>query len=79
MNEIEKLASISENLKDFLVSINWEERTFMVALSIFENSLKSTGIIDSKQGASFIGEIANSSINAAKIFIDKYKNNLQNS
>lgn len=68
MNEIEKLTSISLDLKDFLTNVNWEDRLFYTALSIFENSLSNSG-----PNIPFVGELANSAVDAAKVFIDVYK------
>ncbi|WP_287385637.1 hypothetical protein [Lachnospira sp.] len=78
-NELEKLTSISQDLKDFLIDINWEERTFMTAISIFETTINNAGVTDASKNIAFIGELADSAIKSAKIFIDRYKNNLQNS
>ena len=71
---IEKLTSISEQLRDHLVDINWEDRKFMVALTIFDTLVKSTELSDTKCAA-FTGILAESAINMANIFIDKYRNN----
>ena len=75
MNEPEKLVSISQDLRDHLININWEEREFMAALSIFETLISHT-VSDTDSHIAFVGDIANNAIKAAKIFIDNYKNNL---
>ena len=77
MNEQKKLVSISQDLKDFIVNINWEEREFMAALSIFETLISHT-VLDTDSHTTFVGDIANNAIKAAKVFIDNYKNNLNN-
>jgi len=77
MNDQKKLVSISQDLKDFLVNINWEEREFMTALSIFETLISHT-VLDNDSHIAFVGDIANNAIKAAKVFIDNYKNNLSN-
>ena len=76
MNDNEKLISINEELKDFITNINWEDRMFLASLSIFETLIKNSFITDTTSSPAFVGEVANSAISAAKIFIDKYKNNL---
>lgn len=76
MNEQEKLIAINQELKEYITNINWEDRLFISSLSIFENLLKNTKISDADKSPAFVGELANSAIKAARIFIDKYKNNL---
>lgn len=76
MNEQEKLVSISQDLRDHLININWEEREFMTALSIFKTLINNAKLTDASKSVAFIGEIANTAINSAKIFIDRYKDEL---
>lgn len=76
MNEIEKLTSISQDLKDFLTTVNWEERLFCTALSIFETTLNNSGSANAGSRTPFIGELASTAVDAAKVFIDVYKDKL---
>jgi hypothetical protein len=76
MNEIQKLTSISQDLKDFLTTVNWEERLFYVALSIFETTLTNSGSANVGSRTPFIGELASTAVDAAKVFIDVYKSKL---
>lgn len=76
MNDTEKLISISQDLKDFLTTVNWEERLFYSSLRIFETILNNSGSANVGSRTPFVGELANTAIDAAKVFIDVYKDKL---
>lgn len=73
MNEQQKLVSINQELKDFITNINWEDRQFTASLCIFESMLQNVKVTDIRNNINFVGTLAKAAIEAAKVFVDKYK------
>jgi hypothetical protein len=77
MNEAEKLVSISQDLRDKIVSIDWEERQFFTAVTVFESLIKGNISANSDKSPVYIGELAKTAVKSAKVFIDIYKEHLE--
>ena len=77
MNEAEKLVSISQDLRDKIVSIDWEERQFFAAITIFESLIKGNMNANSDRNQIYVGELAKMAVKSAKVFIDIYKEHLE--
>jgi len=77
MNEAEKLVSISQDLRDKIVSIDWEDRQFFTAVTVFESLIKGNLNSNSDRNQIYIGELAKVAAKSAKVFIDIYKEHLE--
>lgn len=70
----QKLVDTSEILKNKLLSVDFEERRFYTAMTIFDSLIRASLNLDIENNRQFVSTLANGAITAADIFLENYAN-----